>query len=456
MNLSKVFVISQLYTVVSAASIRGSTNNNRALGIFDGDNTRIIGGEEAVEDRYSYTVSLADDYGHFCGGALIAPDVVLSAAHCAGGKYNVVVGRHDVRDKNEGEEIEVETELVHDEYDDNTTDNDFMLLFLKTPTTEEVNYAVVTNSVISSGVDVSVIGWGDIDPDQEESELADKLQHVEVTTISNEACDASESTESGWEDSYKDQISENMLCAEHQEMKDACQGDSGGPLVIRNEGGSDELVGVVSWGIGCAHDDYPGVYSRISAQYEWIVKHTCENSASPPSNFDCSSYSTYSGGNVESVVFDESGYTTIVDETFAGGFGLFGQNGNDAKYYPTFEDRVGIVRIQDGNGGASELTSNTIPLTAGYSKIKVSFSYLAKSMEDSSDHLCLDYNLDSGKIVGERCWRSGDAIENNVWNDNESVEFETSGAQSLWLRFRVAGNDSEDDILLDSVKVSGL
>eukprot|EP01083_Nonionella_stella_P026499 72988_1 len=122
MNLSKVFVISQLYnTVVSAASIRGSTDNNRALGIFDGDNTRIIGGEEAVEDRYSYTVSLADDYGHFCGGALIAPDVVLSAAHCAGGKYNVVVGRHDVRDKNEGEEIEVETELVHDEYDDNTT-----------------------------------------------------------------------------------------------------------------------------------------------------------------------------------------------------------------------------------------------------------------------------------------------------------------------------------------------
>merc|ERR1711966_102448 len=79
------------------------------------------------------------------------------------------------------------------------------------------------------------------------------------------------------------------------------------------------MGGVVSWGIGCAHDDYPGVYARVSSQYEWVVKHTCENSASPPSNFDCSSYSTYSGGNVESVVFDESGYTTIVDETFAGG-----------------------------------------------------------------------------------------------------------------------------------------
>ena len=97
MNLSKSFLFSQLCAVsVSSASIRGGIQ--RQLDIFDNNDTnRIINGEEAPEGRYSYAVSLQDNYGHFCGGTLIVPDVVLSAAHCAGGEYKVVVGRHDLR-----------------------------------------------------------------------------------------------------------------------------------------------------------------------------------------------------------------------------------------------------------------------------------------------------------------------------------------------------------------------
>jgi len=447
MNLSKVFLFSQLCAVsVSSASIRGTIQ--RQLGLFDGNsgNNRIINGEEAQEGRYSYAVSLQDDYGHFCGGTLIAPDVVLSAAHCAGGEYKVVVGRHDLR-TDVGDAVDVEVEMVHPGYDDDTTDNDFMLLFLKRGTTENVDFAIVNPDMISEGQDVTVMGWGDIDPDQDESELANELMEVEVTVISNEDCDASEGTEPGWEDNYNGQITDNMMCAEHDKMKDACQGDSGGPLVIRSDSGEDSLVGVVSWGVGCAHDDFPGVYSRVSAQYDWIEQHVCENSSAPPSYFKCKRQD-----DTTETTTTETAVTSIVED-FSNGLGLFriGLGFNNVKHYSTAYGRSGVARIQDGSDGISELTSNSISLSNADSRIQVSFSYYAVLLE-STDTFCIEYALDDGAITGERCWSN---IQGLVWNDDKSVEFDTSGAQNLRIRFRVKGNDSVDDVLLDSVTIQG-
>jgi len=78
-----------------------STNIDRELhGTSSRDtNTRIIGGNEAVEDRHAYAVSLYDNIGHFCGGSLIAKDVVLTAAHCKGGEYFAVAGRHNIEEE---------------------------------------------------------------------------------------------------------------------------------------------------------------------------------------------------------------------------------------------------------------------------------------------------------------------------------------------------------------------
>ena len=305
-----------------------------------------------------------------------------------------------------GDAVEVEVEMVHPDYDDDTTDNDFMLLFLKRSTTEDVDLAIVNPDMISEGQNVTVMGWGDIDPDQDESELANKLMEVEVTVISNEDCDASESTEPGWEDNYNGQITDNMMCAEHVKEKDACQGDSGGPLVIRSDSGEDSLVGVVSWGVGCAHDDFPGVYSRVSAQYDWIEEQVCENSSAPPSYFKC--------------------WSTIVEEDFSSDFGLFNRHTNN--HYPVAVGRSGVVRIQNGEGGVSELISNPISLVNAYSKIRIRFSFYALLLEES-DQFCVEGVLDDGAISGERCW-STLGFENNVWNDDLSVEFNKSGAQS--------------------------
>ncbi|KAL7545846.1 hypothetical protein ACHAWF_009194, partial [Thalassiosira exigua] len=135
--------------MISTGALRGS-DNTRKLGLFD-DN-RIIGGAEATQGRYSYAVSLQDKGDHFCGGSLIAPDVVLSAAHCAGGKYQAIIGRHSL-ESNDGDVVDIEDEMMHPDYDDDMTENDFMLLFLKRPTTEDADLVQIRPDVVPVGTD---------------------------------------------------------------------------------------------------------------------------------------------------------------------------------------------------------------------------------------------------------------------------------------------------------------
>ena len=108
MSLSRAFLASHLCAVVSSVSLRGGDVGRRELKL----GTRIINGNKAAEGRYPYAVSLRDDVGHFCGGSLVAPDVVLSAAHCAGGDYKAVVGRHRLESK-DGDELDVAIERHH-------------------------------------------------------------------------------------------------------------------------------------------------------------------------------------------------------------------------------------------------------------------------------------------------------------------------------------------------------
>ena len=118
MNLSKTIILLLLIFCVaitcSAKSLRGLNEDNR-----------VINGEEAIDGRYSYAVSIQDSIGgrHFCGGSLIAPNIVLSAAHCMQSEIEVkaVIGRHDLRDTTDGEEIIVKEQIPHPEYNASTT-----------------------------------------------------------------------------------------------------------------------------------------------------------------------------------------------------------------------------------------------------------------------------------------------------------------------------------------------
>jgi len=268
---------------VSATTCRGSSN----------DETRIVGGDTAEEDRYSFAAYLVDEDGdQFCGGTVITDDVVVSAAHCGGGRYDVVVGRHN-RNHNDGEVIGVAKELIHPSWDEDTDDNDIMLLFLDRPINlDYVKFASVTDEYVGVAVPVTVLGWGEMGGyhDDDISTSADELQEVQLFTISNQDCALSRGKIDGSRDDYHGQITSSMICATHPKRKDSCSGDSGGPLVKQIGSGDDEefeLAGVVSWGHECAHDDFPGVYARVSAEYNWIQQEVCKRSSCPPSNFEC-------------------------------------------------------------------------------------------------------------------------------------------------------------------------
>jgi trypsin len=227
------------------------------------DGSRVIGGVAAQTRRYPYAVSLQYAGEHFCGGSLIAPDIVLTAGHCNGelsvgiGTYNVVIGRYDLGKQWIGESIKVKDEVRHPGYDDITVDNDFNIVVLSQAATKTdvfVNLNVDA-SLPSVGDTVTVVGWGDTNVAFEVQEPSAILMETNMTSISNTQCENSAgllNTEFGetWTD-MAETLTENMMCAASL-GKDACQGDSGGPLIARgsNGAGSDVQVGIVSWGLG--------------------------------------------------------------------------------------------------------------------------------------------------------------------------------------------------------------
>jgi trypsin len=259
--------------------------------------TRIIGGTEAVEDRFSYALSL-QAYGttHYCGGSLIAKDVVLTAAHCEGGGSWVYHKKHDL-DEIDADAItlRVKTAVPHPYYSSYSTDNDFMLYFLEPHEgnlfDEDPDIVKLNSnpSVPSDDQMVTVMGWGDTTASAYTSTTSDVLMNVELKVVPNDICEQSTGYADGQYMSYYGKISDNMLCAKGTNQ-DSCQGDSGGPLIVKTgvSDGQDVQIGVVSWGAGCGSDDFPGVYARVSQAYNWIQEEVCKGSGyASEAGFDC-------------------------------------------------------------------------------------------------------------------------------------------------------------------------
>jgi len=229
---------------------------------------RIVGGTEAEPYTHPYIVAIRTSRGHFCGGSIINANYILSAAHCGHNQsprnFQIVAGEHN-NEQNEGpEQVRRVAEIInHPNYDPDTYDNDIAIWRLSTPL--ELNeYAVRTtlppDNFAPRGNGL-VAGWGAF---YSQGPAPADLYEVQVPLVANNECHRRYQRSRD----RPNEITSNMMCA-GTEDKDSCQGDSGGPLMCNN-GGRLVQAGVVSWGHGCGHANFPGVYARVSRYNAWI------------------------------------------------------------------------------------------------------------------------------------------------------------------------------------------
>jgi secreted trypsin-like serine protease len=223
---------------------------------------RIVGGEPTDIKEHPWQVALTIG-DNFCGGSIIAQKWVLSAAHCFSPSPtpSEVKVKADVTDYTGGGIwTGIEKFVVHQSYVPGNHEYDLALIKLKAPTAGRVIPLASPGLSVPNGQPLEVTGWGVItEGGMDPSKV---LLKASVPYVDNAACNVPTA--------YNGGITPGLICAGYHEGGiDACQGDSGGPLVWRTPDGPI-LVGVVSFGDGCARKLKYGVYTRVSAYRDWI------------------------------------------------------------------------------------------------------------------------------------------------------------------------------------------
>ncbi|XP_011180891.2 trypsin alpha-3 [Zeugodacus cucurbitae] len=267
--MSLSFLLIAIFTLLNINQIDGQNTLNfdtqSGLDTWNADSLlsmKIIGGTKAKFASTPYQVSVRLNGYHFCGGSIIANDVVLTAAHCIFkdqlNNYQVQYGVDNVGKT--ANIVKIAKITTHEKFNKDTIDYDVAVIKLTAPIRLGVWAKIIPLAKANppAGANAVVVGWGQTD---ENGPTVQQLQSINVKIVAPKVCSQK----------YKkiDKITDRMICAGVSGGgKGTCGGDSGGPLAVNGQ-----QVGIVSWGVGCAHPDFPGVYSSVAKLRSWITAH---------------------------------------------------------------------------------------------------------------------------------------------------------------------------------------
>jgi secreted trypsin-like serine protease len=270
-SISPLFPITVLAIASTFACTTPGTESSSSV------SDKIVGGTVAADGAWTGAAALIQGSSfQVCGGTLVAPQWVVSAGHCVidetkvnGGIDHIVLGRNKLSDTTKGESIKVVKAILHEGFDAHTLVNDISLFQLQTPAHSPVAKLVDPTEAIAAVVPdatTTTVGWGALHEGDHQG--SDVLMQVAVPIIPNDTCKALPDPQYG-------NITEGSICAGFLQTggHDSCQGDSGGPLFMKING-QIRHVGLVSWGIGCAEANNPGVYTRTTTHLAWLKQHS--------------------------------------------------------------------------------------------------------------------------------------------------------------------------------------